>query len=336
MTNCFKKPRILVSLNARRGQGFLPQDLMDRLQRMASEMVVFDPYCNPIERWKELLHEFRPDILVTGWDTYPLPQDLPESLRYICHLCGEVRWIINREMIERGMLVTNWGASISRTIAECTMMLTLCAMRRVTYYALGMHLEGKWEPALLPSSLFEKRIGIHGFGNIARCFTRLIAPFRCSVRTYDPYVSDEVLLAHGVQRVGSLEELFSDSDVLVELAAFTAETTGVVTEALLRRLPPGAVFVNTGRPGVVDGDALLKVAREGTLQIGLDVYHQEPLPAVHPLRGLRNVTLLPHISGPTADHLRACGELALRNIARFIMGDPLESLITLDVYDRIT
>ena len=51
---------------------------------------------------------------------------------------------------------------------------------------------------------------------------------------------------------------------------------------------------------------------------------------------MMNVTLLPHVAGPTADRLRDCGETAVRNIERFILGEPLEARITLDIYDKIT
>jgi len=78
------------------------------------------------------------------------------------------------------------------------------------------------------------------------------------------------------------------------------------------------------------------VAQEGRLQIALDVFEQEPLPADSPLRGLSNVTLLPHLGGPTRDRRRDCGALALKNLRTFLRGEPLKAAISLDVYDRST
>src|ERR1039458_9981233 len=70
----------------------------------------------------------------------------------------------------------------------------------------------------------------------------------------------------GVKRLASLEELFVESDVVVDLAAATPENYHVVTESHLRMIPKGGMFVNVGRGCVVDQDGLLRVAREG--QIG--------------------------------------------------------------------
>ena len=137
-----------------------------------------------------------------------------------------------------------------------------------------------------------------------------------------------------MKRLASLEELFAESDVVVELAAATPENYHVVTENHLRMIPEGGVFVNVGRGCVVDKDGLLRVAREGRLQIALDVFEQEPLPADSPLRGLPNVTLLPHLGGPTRDRRRDAGALALKNLRAFLSGEPLDAVVTLEVYDR--
>lgn len=332
----FEKPRIMITPPQTCGAGFLPQDLLERVERMASKVLVYEPRDKSMETWYETLRSFRPNIIVCSWGIPPMPVDVPPELRYICHLCGTVRHWLPREVLERGVIVTNWGATISRTIAECTLLLTLSALRRATYHALTMHGEKGWDAAMSPASLFGRRIGIHGFGNIAREFAELVRPFGCPVTAFDPYVTKAVFAEKGVIQAESLEALFDQSQIVVELAALTPETRGSVTEALLRRLPPDGVFINTGRPQIVDNAALLRIAREGRLQVGLDVYEQEPLPADSPLRGLPNVTLLPHIGGPTADHLRFIGEQAVQNIQRFIVGEELDAVITLDGYDRMT
>lgn len=332
----FSKPRIMVTPPQTCSAGFLPPDLFERVERLASELFVYDPAGKGMDGWHNALNTFRPNVIVSSWGIPPVPVDVPPELHYICHLCGAVRHWLPRQVMERGVLVTNWGSAISRTIAECTLMLTLCALRRVTQHTLSMHQKKEWDAAMSPCSLFGRRIGIHGFGNIARRFVELIRPFGCSISAFDPYVQEEVFVQNGVHRVHSLENLFNETQILVELAALTPETQGSITEALLRLLPSNGVFINTGRPQIVEPGALVRIAREGCLQIGLDVYDEEPLPKNDPLRDLHNVTLLPHIGGPTADHLRHIGEMAVRNIQNYIVGEELEALVTLDGYDRMT
>jgi phosphoglycerate dehydrogenase-like enzyme len=238
-------------------------------------------------------------------------------------------------LIEEGVLVTNWGGSISPTVAECTLLLILMALRRASYWAVAMHREGAWKDRnTFTQSLLGRRVGIHGFGSISQCLVPMLRPFTAQIHAYSPSVPDAVFSNLGVKRISSLEELFAESDVVVELAAATPENYHVVKESHLRMIPEGGVFVNVGRGCVVDQEGLLRVAREGRLQIALDVFEQEPLPADSPLRGLPNVTLLPHLGGPTRDRRRDAGALALRNLRAFLQGEPLEAVVTLEVYDR--
>ncbi len=141
---------------------------------------------------------------------------------------------------------------------------------------------------------------------------------------------------YGVDRAASLAELFRWSDVVVELAPKKPEYFHIVDESVLRELRPGSVFVNGGRGACVDEEALVRVVREGRIQIGLDVYETEPLPGNSSLRGLSNVILLPHIGGPTRDRRVDSGRLALSNLKRYLAGEPLEAKITAETYDRIT
>jgi phosphoglycerate dehydrogenase-like enzyme len=151
-------------------------------------------------------------------------------------------------------------------------------------------------------------------------------------------VPDTLLAEHGVERSGSLEDLFSGSDVIIELAAYSPKNHHIVTEKLLRSIRPGGVFVNIGRGAVVDEAALVRVARERAddLQVALDVYETEPLPKDSPLRGLPNVALLPHIAGPTKDRRRDSTALALDNLEKFVRGEEIPGLITPEIYDRST
>ncbi len=86
----------------------------------------------------------------------------------------------------------------------------------------------------------------------------------------------------------------------------------------------------------MDEAALARVAAEGHIEVALDVYEVEPLPTDSPLRGLPNVTLLPHLGGPTKDRRRDSGALCCNNLQRYLAGRPLEAEITLDIYDRTT
>ena len=280
------------------------------------------------------------EILLTGWGSVPLPasflSDCP-SIRYVCHLTGELRWLLPRQLIQSGLLITNWGSVISDNVAEGALFLILACCRRATNAVTTMHTRHGWELSVEPPvSLLGKRVGIHGFGNIAQQLALLLKPFRCSLSAYSPPVPDPIFTAFSTQRETSLGRLFEDNDVIVELEALTPQTEGLVDKNLLNRIRPGGVFVNSGRGRVVCESDLEEVAARGLIFIGLDVYGQEPLPPDSPLRGLENVFLTPHFAGPTADRIALCGKHALANILAYRQGRPLDSLIGVPEYDRMT
>jgi len=139
-----------------------------------------------------------------------------------------------------------------------------------------------------------------------------------------------------IRRSETLEDLFSTADVLVELAPGKPANHHLVGDDLLSLLHEQAVFVNLGRGMVVDEDAMVRASRDRGLHIALDVYETEPLPVDSPLRGLDNITLLPHLGGPTPDRRRDCGELALENLQNYLDDKPLSNFIDLGIYDRAT
>lgn len=100
---------------------------------------------------------------------------------------------------------------------------------------------------------------------------------------YDPYLSQGVDKSLQIERVKSLDELFSRSTVISIHCPHTSETRGLVSTHLLSLLPPGAILVNTARGEIVDTDAVEVAMREGNLAgAGLDVLQVEPVPEPAP------------------------------------------------------
>ncbi len=331
--------KILVVLSESEKSDFLPEPMWNELKRLVPDLVWLRPEDIVEQSWANVLGQIKPTIMVSGWKTPPLPDEAglarESGLEYLCHLPGSVRTLVPRVWIEAGLTVSNWGSSISHIVAECGLMLIISGLRRAGYWNLAMHNGPAWKGADLDTqSIFGRRIGIHGFGAIGRCLVRLLEPFSVKISTYSPSIPESILEEFSVRRSSSLEELFSSNDVIVELAPLTPETTGIVTEELLRMIPDNGLFVNLGRGATVDEAALERVCAEGKLHAALDVYTIEPLPADSRLRSLKNVLLLPHLGGPTVDQRQTAGAYGLANIERYIRGEQPESLVTIEIYDR--
>jgi len=330
-------PSLLVVLTPYEAENFFPAPQLAELRALAPDFRQLDPTGLNAADFARELASADPAILLACWKTPALPATLPPRLRYVCYLTGTVKTFVTRAHLERGLVLTNWGSSVSRIVAECALLHTLTCLRRATQWTFAMHQQGAWKNGPTGAlSLFGRRIGIHGFGPVAREFIRLVRPFGCPISVFAPDVDDAAERDYGIRRAPSLADLFATSDVLVELAPLIPATTGIVDEKLLRLLPPGAAFVNVGRGAIVDETALITVAREGNIQFGLDVFATEPLHAEHPLRGLPNVFLTPHFAGPTLDRYPDATAHALRNLRAFLTGQALESLVTPEVYERST
>ena len=331
--------KILLVTSAFERDHFFPKGLQPWIATIAQE-------CRQIEAGDpaglaKALADFAPEVIVGGWDMPPLPLSALKakggSVEYFCFLCGSPKKIIGEEHLKAGLLLTNWGAWVGPYVAECALLLILNALRRVAKWGYQLREEGKWRERTTDNrSLYGRRVGIHGFGGVPRALVRLLEPFAPKISTWDPYAPDEVLAAHNVTRATSPEALYAESEVLVNLLPLTSQTERCVNESLLRRLPPGACFVNIGRGQTVDEEALIRVARDGEIEVALDVYAEEPLPANSPLRTLPNVFLLPHMGGATIDRGLDCARRGLHNVERYLAGEALENVVDLAAFTRMT
>lgn len=235
--------------------------------------------------------------------------------------------------------MTNWGNVISHNVAEHALLLILASLRNFERWRPSMAANNDcWGNglALKTKSLRGKRVGIHGFGNVAYELIRLLQPFDVECRAFSQNVSPLYIREKGATPCDGLKELFQESDVVVECEALTAESTGSVTEEHLRLMPEGSVFVNVARGALVDEKALMRVAGEGRIQVALDVFEKEPLPADSPLWDMEGVIVSPHIAGPAGDWFHRCGDYALDNVDRYLTGQSLNGVVTLEIYDRTT
>lgn len=259
---------LLAVLTPDEREKFLPEPVLAEIRSLASEFRLLDPTGLSPEAFGREVTAANPEVILACWATPRLPENLPPRLRYVCYLTGGVRNLVTRAQLERGLLLTNWGGAISRTVAECALFHTLACLRLAPRWTLLIHRDGGWRDGWeQASSLFGRRVGIHGFGQVARAFLKLIQPFGCKVSVCAPDVDDAVAKAHGAAKAASLDALFADNDVIIELAPLTPATVGIVTERHLRKIRPGGVFVNVGRAAVTDEAALLRVAREGKFML---------------------------------------------------------------------
>jgi phosphoglycerate dehydrogenase-like enzyme len=164
-------------------------------------------------------------------------------------------------------------------------------------------------------------IGIVGFGDLGRELHRLLAPFRCDVAVYDPWLPD-VLIEQAGARPAPLDEVLGRAKVIFVFAAVTSENEGFLGRRRLELIREDAVFVLMSRAGVVDFDALTDLVGNGRLRAATDVFPDEPLAPDHPARGLDGLLLSPHRAGGMREAFTAIGRLAVADLELIVRGLP--------------
>lgn len=337
--------RLLFALTAQERRVFFPAaspaDLFaDHCLERDPAALRLDP-----EAWLDLLRHYRPTLLVSAWNTPPIPPawaDAPDCpLRYVCHVTGSVRALLPRSLLLRGVAVTNWGDLASHSVAEHGLLLALAALRNLAAWpaAIRQSRRSDGENAttrLDTRSLFGRRVGIHGFGQVARSLIRLLRPFGVTIHVYADGVPPHLVLEQSAEVCRSLPELCSHSEVFFECEALTPARVGSVNATALAALPDGAVFVNIARGALVDESALRREAVAGRLRLALDVVVNDPVCPADPLMDAADGIFSPHISGPTHDWFPRCGDQALANLRRYLDGEPLQAVVTAEIYDRAT
>ncbi len=165
---------------------------------------------------------------------------------------------------------------------------------------------------------------IVGYGPIGSALASRVKAFGAGVS-----VVRRSQMAEGpVDRVGSAEDLpklLPDADVIVIACPLNDTTRGMVADAFLSSVKPGAVLVNVARGGLVDDAACMRALDDGRLETAiLDVFHTEPLPQDDPLWSHPKVRITPHTSFAGDGVQERWDQLFLDNIGRFVRGETLD------------
>jgi D-3-phosphoglycerate dehydrogenase len=221
---------------------------------------------------------------------------------------------------ERGLPVFNAPYSNTRSVVELVLGEIVSLARRLPEKTQRMH-EGVWDKSAKGSHEVRGRtLGIVGYGNIGTQLSNVAEAVGMRVIFFD--TADR--LAHGnARRVGSLEELLAESDVVSIHVDGRPGNAGLFGAERFAMMKPGAVFINASRGMVVDDAALRDNILSGHLSgAAIDVFPLEPKaqgdPFESPLRGLDNVILTPHVGGSTQEAQEEIGHFVSNKLLGFV------------------
>jgi len=227
---------------------------------------------------------------------------------------------------QRGVAVANTPGVNDVAVAEHTLMLALALLKKA-FYAHRQTSQGEWAQRELmwERGVFElqgKNYGVIGMGRIGRELAKRLTVFETQTFYYDPIrlsPSDESALK---VQYKVLDDLLRISDVVSLHVPLTEQTRGMIGERELSLMKFSAILINVARGECLDEAALARRLREKKLGgAGIDVFSVEPIPRDHPLLGLENVILTPHIAGTTMEVRERVVKMAVANMVRVLQGE---------------
>jgi phosphoglycerate dehydrogenase-like enzyme len=330
-------PRPTVLLVSQGGQDpLVPRDALDLLQ--SSGEVRWADWGAEEEEAEYLAHydHALPEadaILCRPWTPLPVftPGRWDRALR-LKVIAGTfdfrfANWLDVAEAQQRGVTVIDSSRSMTPTVAEFALAMTLNLLRDIPA-AIDRVRQGRWKercwdlPGFVQGDLTGRRVGLVGFGSINRRYAELLGPFRCAVSAYDPFVADDELSRLGVARADSLLDLAAGSEIFVVGIPPTPATLQIIRREVIDALPRGALFVLVTRMTVVEQEALWQRSEAGEIRAAVDVFAPEPPPPDASFRSSPHVLPTPHIAGDTLYCHQRCFRTACEDTLAVLRGEP--------------
>lgn len=319
------------------GDNFITVDMLEagleKMREEGHEVVVRDWYHDSIEA----LQKDNLDVEQNGANAVALPEELLEgiedfdiiitqftpigkavidrasSLKYIGVMRGGIENVDEAAAKAHGVKVFNTPGRNARAVAEFTVGLMLAETRDIarTHAAMkqGIWLKDFPNSGVIPE-LGGKTVGLVGLGNIGMLVAQFVSGFDANVIFYDAYSTGD----KGYTRVDSLEELVEQADIVSLHLRLSDDTHHIIDKALIDKMKPSAVLVNTARSGLIDEKAMIECLKEGKIMgAAIDTFDYEPLPENSPFFELDNVTITSHLAGSTIDAFKNSPKL-LANI----------------------
>lgn len=277
------------------------------------------------------------DVVITGWGSPCIGEHVLSTPhpKMLAHTGGTIAPYVDRTTYEKGIVVVSANAVYAKSVAEGSLAYMLAGLRRLAYWDRNLRAGGWRTDRFTNAGLFEKKIGLIGFGTVTKYLIPLLKPFTPDIYVYSDHLSEEEAGRNGVKK-SSLDEIFSGCDIISLHNALTPKTKHLINDSLLSRIPEGALLINTARGGIIDEVALIKQLETNRFQAVLDVFSQEPLALDSPLRRLENVTIIPHMAGPTTDMYALSGRAVIEDIQRWKEGKPLQNALSVDALSHMT
>lgn len=277
------------------------------------------------------------DVLLFNSFPKDFPDPLPDNIRLVQYAFAGVDHLRKAGILAstsaKGVRWANAGGLYADSVAESALALMLSAAHmhpHVTKQASWIYHQADENTQWLHGG---KKVLLIGAGRIGEQLIRYMEPFGPEVTA----VNKSGREVRGATSTVSFDEFTADSsalaqaDFVVVIAPLTEQTQDMIGREFFTAMKDSAIFVNVGRGGIVQTDALVEALENNRIfAAGLDVVNPEPLPDDHPLWGSDNVVITPHVATTMERTRTLLGALAVDNLAAFEAGESMPTELDID------
>jgi D-3-phosphoglycerate dehydrogenase len=237
---------------------------------------------------------------------------------------------------QHGVVVMNTPGGNTISAAELTMSMLMSLARKIPQANASMK-AGEWNrKAFSGVELYNKTLGVIGMGRIGSEVVRRAQAFGMKVLGYDPFLAVSRAKAMQIEVV-DLDTIYSRSDFITVHIPMTDQARGMINAAAMAKMKKGVRLINCARGGIIDETDLAAAIKSGQVAgAALDVYTQEPPPAVFPLRDLPQVIMTPHLGASTTEAQDNVGIEVAEAITSFLLTGEIRNAVNMPNLDAKT
>ena len=229
----------------------------------------------------------------------------------------------------RGIIVINSPGGNTIAATEHTFAMMLSMARNIPVANSTVHL-GQWNRKdYVGVELKGKTLGVIGMGRIGAGVAKRAIAFGMKVIGYDPYLSEERANDLGV-KVGTFDELISTADFITVHMPLTPDTKNMIALEQMKKMKAGVRLINCARGGIINENDLAAAIKDGIVAgAAIDVFVEEPIKPDHPLIGLKNVVLTPHLGASTVEAQIGVSLDVAEGIRAALNGEPVAAAVNM-------
>ncbi len=294
------------------------------LGRVTKAMILENP-----EKFEDI------DIVMSTWTCSKFDSDMLnifKSLKIIFYGAGSIKGVVSEPFWDKGIRICSaWGAN-GVPVAHFTVSQILFSLKQGwsfmnSYKQTGRKIKSaaNQTPRIVYGT-YKSTVGLISLGLIGKLVARLLEPFDLNVVAYDPFLTQDAADKAGLKiKMLSLDEVFSQSDVVSLHTPLLPETIGMVTGKHFESMKVSSTFINTSRGAIIKENEMIDVLKKRPdLYVCLDVTNPEPPADDSPLFTLPNVIITPHIAGSMERECTRMGDFMLSELKHYLNNENMD------------